>query len=453
MNFSSLRQYIDALYRNNDLEIIDKMMNPEIEIARLAAQRVKESGKGLLFTDVQGSDFRLFMNGFGTEERMAYSLGFKSLQQAGDKIGKLLSVLEIKSPLQLVNKLDILLSAACVFPCKVPMPNNYIVEKTDFSKYPILKTYPKDGGRFITMGLTVLRDLETKKQNIGLYRLQVHDNNTLGMHIHTHKDGAEILQKYKQQNKLAPVAILVGCDPVLQYAATAPLPKGMDELAFAGFLRGRPQKCIVDKDTGLCIPKDFEFLFLGYIDMNETKKEGPFGDHTGYYSTVGEYPVFHSLKTVRKQDAIFCATVVGKPPMEDYYMGLATQHIFLPFAQTLCPEIVNWHFPPEGIFHGCVVVSIKNKYLGAAKKVLHFIWSTAQLMFSKAVILVDKDVDPSDISTVLWRVFNNVDWKRDVILDEGALDVLDHSGGAKIGIDATEKTYLPNWPERTEFDA
>ncbi len=453
MKFLSLRKFIDCLERQGDLEIVEKQMDPEIQIARLAAERVKTNGKALLFTNVAGSEFRLFMNGFGSSSRMAASLGFSDLHQAGEKIKKLLSLLKVASPIEMLNEWKTLLRAACIFPLKVNWSDKYIEEKTDFSRYPILKTYPKDGGKFITMGLTVLRDPETKKQNLGLYRLQVYDNETLGMHIHTHKDGAKILEKYKKIGKPAPVAVLVGCDPVLQYAATAPLPEGIDEMAFAGFLRGCPIRCIECKETGLSLPADFEFLFKGYIDMSETRLEGPFGDHTGYYSAVGEYPVFHALKTVRRPDAIFCATVVGKPPMEDYYLGLATQHIFLPFAKMLCSELVDWYFPPEGIFHGCVVVSINNRYPGAAKKVLSFIWGNSQLMFSKAVVLVDADVDPADFPTVLWRVFNNVNWERDVTVENGPLDVLDHSGGAKIGIDATEKFYLPNWPERADFDA
>lgn len=456
VKFSSLRQYIDFLNRQGELQVIDAPMHPEIEIAKTAAQQVKSGGKALLFTKVEGSDFRLFMNGFGTEKRMAAALGFADLRQAAAKIEKLLSVLRVSSPLQMLQKWDSLLSAACVFPVKTVCQADYIEERTDFFRYPILKTYPKDGGRFITMGLTVLRDPESGKQNIGLYRLQVHDGQTLGMHIHMHKDGARILNKYKQRGERAPVAIAVGCNPILQYAATAPLPEGIDELAFAGFLQGRPQKIIQCRESGLYVPADFEFLFTGYIDMAETKPEGPFGDHTGFYSAVGEYPVFHSLKTVRRADAIFCATVVGKPPMEDYYMGLATQHIFLPFAKMLCPEIADWFFPPEGIFHGCAVISIHTRYPGAAQKVLHFVWGNGQLMFSKAVILVDAAVDPSNRTEVLWRIFNNVDWKRDITVADGPLDVLDHASGvsgAKIGVDATEKSFLPGWPERAEFDA
>ena len=456
MKFSNLRQYIDFLYRQGDLQVIDTEMDPEIEIPRFAAQQVKNGGKALLFTRVRGSEFRLFMNGFGSEARMAAALGFRDLRQAGEKVRRLLSVLQVSSPLEMLKKADAALSAACVFPMQTGWPDGYIEEKTDFTRYPILKTYPKDGGRFITMGLLILRDPETGKQNIGLYRLQVHDAQTLGVHIHMHKDGARILEKYQRLGRRAPAAVVVGCSPALQYAASAPLPEGLDELAFAGFLQGRPQKILACKDCGLRLPAAFEFLFTGYIDMNETRPEGPFGDHTGFYSAVGDYPVFHSLKTTRRADAIFCATVVGKPPMEDYYMGLATQHIFLPPVQLLCPEIVDWHFPPEGIFHGCVVISIRSCYPGAAQKVLHFVWGNGQLMFSKAVILVDAGVDPSDFSEVLWRVFNNVDWQRDVTMAPGPLDVLDHASGvrgAKIGIDATEKRYLPNWPERAEFDA
>ena len=453
MKFSSLRQYIDFLNRRNELQVITAQSNPEIEIARLAAQEVKKGGKALLFTQVAGSDFRLFMNGFGTQERMAAALGFSDLRQAEEKVRRLFSVLQCDSPSQMLTRLDCLLSSACVFPVKTAWPTGLIEEKTDFFHYPALKTYPKDGGRFITMGLTILRDPDTGKQNMGLYRLQVHDGQTLGVHIHRHKDGARILEKYKRLNKPAPVAVAIGCAPVLQYAATAPLPGGIDELAFAGFLQGRPQKTVECKENGLCLPADFEFLFTGYIDMRESRPEGPFGDHTGYYSAVAAYPVMHCSKTLRRADAIFCATVVGKPPMEDYFMGLATQHIFLPPAQFLCPEIADWFFPPEGIFHGCVVISIHNRYPGAANKVLHFVWGNSQLMFSKAVILVDAEVNPADYSEVLWRVFNNVDWKRDVTLVEGALDVLDHAGGAKIGIDATEKRFLPHWPERTDFNA
>lgn len=290
---------------------------------------------------------------------------------------------------------------------------------------PILKCWPGDGGKFITLPLVITKDPETGAQNMGMYRLQVYDEKTTGMHWHLHKDGREIYEKYKKLGKKMPVAVALGCDPATIYASTAPLPKGIDEMMFAGFLRKAPLELVKCKTSDIYVPANAEFILEGYVDIDELREEGPFGDHTGYYSIKDFYPVFHLTCITRKKNPIYPATVVGKPPMEDCFLGKATERIFLPFLKILCLEIVDINFPLEGVFHNCVIVSIKKRFPGHAKKVMHALWGIGQMMYTKIIIVVDEHVDPTDLSTVAWKVFNNVDPKRDVVIVDGPLDVLD----------------------------
>ncbi|MCG0276042.1 MAG: menaquinone biosynthesis decarboxylase [Thermosediminibacteraceae bacterium] len=300
-----------------------------------------------------------------------------------------------------------------------------VVEEPDLSKLPILKCWPGDGGKFITLPLVITKDPETGAQNMGMYRLQVYDEKTTGMHWHLHKDGREIYEKYKKLGKKMPVAVALGCDPATIYASTAPLPKGIDEMMFAGFLRKAPLELVKCKTSDIYVPANAEFILEGYVDIDELREEGPFGDHTGYYSIKDFYPVFHLTCITRKKNPIYPATVVGKPPMEDCFLGKATERIFLPFLKILCLEIVDINFPLEGVFHNCVIVSIKKRFPGHAKKVMHALWGIGQMMYTKIIIVVDEHVDPTDLSTVAWKVFNNVDPKRDVVIVDGPLDVLD----------------------------
>jgi 4-hydroxy-3-polyprenylbenzoate decarboxylase len=289
-----------------------------------------------------------------------------------------------------------------------------------------------------------------------MYRLQVYDKKTTGMHWHMHKDGKEIYEKYRKLGGKMPVSVVIGCDPATIYAATAPLPKMIDEIMFAGYLRRLPVPIVKSVTNDIYIPANSEFVLEGYVDTEELRMEGPFGDHTGYYSEKDMYPVFHLTKITRKKNPVFMATIVGKPPMEDCYMGKATERLFLPLLKMIAPEIKDINFPLEGVFHNCVIVSIHKKYPAHAKKILNTLWGNGQMMYTKMIIVVDADVNPHDISAVAWKVFNNIDAKRDLIIAEGPLDALDHSSplhliGNRLGIDATKKWasegYDREWPD------
>ncbi len=284
----------------------------------------------------------------------------------------------------------------------------------------------------------------TGARNVGMYRLQVFDKQTTGMHWHIHKDAAE---HYRARRARMEVAVAIGTDPALTYAATAPLPGGIDELLFAGFLSGEAVELVQCRTVDLQVPAHAEFVLEGYVDVDESRIEGPFGDHTGYYSLADEYPVLHLTAITHRRDPIYSTTIVGQAPMEDAYLGKATERLFLPLMKFTLPELVDWDLPMEGGFHNCVIVAIDKRYPLQARKVMHSLWGTGQMQFAKCIVVVDKDVDVHDYAQVAWRVFNNVDWKRDVLTVEGPLDVLDHSSpnplwGGKIGIDATRK-----WPE------
>jgi 4-hydroxy-3-polyprenylbenzoate decarboxylase len=336
-----------------------------------------------------------------------------------------------------------------------------IEEDPDLSTLPVLKCWPGDAGRFITLPLVITKDPETHIQNMGMYRLQVYDKNTTGMHWHLHKDGREIYDKYKKIGGRMPVSVALGCDPAITYSATAPLPKMIDEMMFAGYLRKAPVKLVKSITNDLYVPADAEFIIEGYVDVNEDLKlEGPFGDHTGYYSLADYYPVFHVTCITHKKNAVYPTTIVGKPPMEDCYMGKATERIFLPLLKMQHPEIIDFNFPLEGVFHNCVIVSIKKRFPGHAKKVMNSLWGMGQMMYTKMIIVVDENVSPQDLSTVAWKVFNNIDAKRDVVISEGPLDALDHASnlphyGHRMGIDATKKWpsegHDREWPDDIEM--
>src|SRR5665648_266861 len=330
-----------------------------------------------------------------------------------------------------------------------------------FEKVTVLKCWPLDGGRFITLPLVFTKDPETQIQNVGMYRLQVFDKNTTGMHWHLHKDGKEIYESYKKIGGRMPVSVALGCDPAVTYAATAPLPKAIDEMMFAGFLRKMPVTMVKSVTNDIFVPAEAEFILEGYVDVNEElHMEGPFGDHTGYYSLEDYYPVFHVTCITHRKNPVYPTTIVGKPPMEDCYMGKATEKIFLPLLKMTTPEIVDINFPLEGVFHSCVIISIHKRYPGHAAKVMNAVWGMGQMMYTKMVIVVDQEVDVQNVSTVMWKVFNNIDGKRDITISEGPLDALDHASntphyGSRVGIDATRKWpgegHTRKWPDDIEM--
>lgn len=461
MSYKDISQFMKMLEKKNQLKRISAVVSADLEIAEITDRIVKQSGPALLFENVEGSEFPLLINTFGSYERMSMALGVKHLSDIEDGIKNLIDIsnyITIPDKIKAVPQLARLLSA---FPVKVKnAPCQEVIEEPDLDKLPVLKCWPEDGGKFITLPLVFTKDPETEQQNIGMYRLQVYDKCTTGMHWHLHKDGKEIYEKYRRLGTRMPVTVVIGCDPATIYAATAPLPKMIDEIMLAGYLRKRPVPLVKSVTNDIYIPANSEFVLEGYVEIGELRQEGPFGDHTGYYSEADMYPVFHITKMTRKKDPVYMATIVGKPPMEDCFMGKATERIFLPVLKTLAPEIMDINFPLEGVFHNCVIVSIKKKYPMHAKKIMNTIWGMGQMMYTKMIVVVDESVNPHDLSAVAWKVFNNIDAKRDLVISEGPLDALDHSSntrffGNRLGIDATKKWkpegYERDWPNDIEM--
>jgi len=449
MSYKNINDYIKVLEKKKLLKKIKTEVNCELEITEIADRVVKACGPALYFENVKGSNYPLLINAFGSYQRMNLALEVTDLDSIAKEIEELMEMTNYIGLINRVKSLPRLAKLAGIFPKKIKnAPCQEVVEEADLSKLPILKCWPQDGGKFITLPLVITKDPETNQQNMGMYRLQVYDKNTTGMHWHLHKDGREIYEKYEKLGGRMPVAVAIGCDPATIYASTAPLPKIVDELIFAGFLRKSPIEIVKCNTNDLYVPANAEFILEGYVDVNEDfREEGPFGDHTGYYSLADNYPVFHVTTITHKKAPIYVATIVGKPPMEDCFLGKATERIFLPLIKIQCPEIVDLNFPLEGVFHNCVIVSIKKRYPGHARKVMNAIWGMGQMMYTKMIIVVDANVSPQDLSTVSWKVFNNIDAARDIEIVTGPLDALDHASdlpyfGHKMGIDATKK-----WPE------
>ena len=462
MAYRDLQDFIKTLEKKNLLKRITPEVDSNLEITEITDRISKSGGPALLFEKVKGSPFPLLINAFGSYERLNLALEVNNIDDIARDIN---SFMDVSSYLGLVNKIKSvpkLARLARIFPRKVSSaPCQEVAEDPDLTKLPVLKCWPEDGGPFITLPLVITKDPENGMQNMGMYRLQVYDGQTTGMHWHLHKDGREIYEKYRKLGGRMPVAVALGCDPATIYAATAPLPKEIDEMIFAGFLRKSPLDIVKCKTNDIYVPANAEFILEGYVEVDELREEGPFGDHTGYYSLKDKYPVFHLTCITRRRNPVYPATVVGKPPMEDCYLGKATERIFLPLLKIQCPEIVDMNFPLEGVFHNCVILSIKKRYPGHAKKVMHAIWGMGQMMYTKLIIIVDENVNPHDVSTVAWKVFNNIDAARDVVIVDGPLDALDHASplphyGHKMGIDATKKWpqegHNREWPEDIEMN-
>jgi 4-hydroxy-3-polyprenylbenzoate decarboxylase len=429
---------------------------------------MREGGPALLFEQVKGSAYPVAINLMGSERRMAMALNADSLDAKAREITDLISwawsMARDLNPFKAIpGALPRLPAAMSVIPRKKshPLCREVIDDEAGFDSLPALTCWPEDGGPFLTLPLVCTEDPETGRRNMGMYRMQIYDNRTAGMHWHLHKDGAHFFQKYKERGERMPVAVALGCDPAVIYAATAPLPEGIWELLFAGFLRGKGAEICTASLSDLMIPADAEFILEGYVDPAESRMEGPFGDHTGFYSLPDEYPVFHLQRITRRKNPVYPATIVGVPPKEDCWMAKATERLFLPFLKQLCPEIVDMAMPFEGVFHNCVIVSVEKRFPGHARKVMNFLWGMGQMMYTKCIIVVDEEVNPHNSSEVAWRAFNNVDGKRDLVLNDGPLDALDHSSplprfGTRIGIDATRKGpdegHTRPWPSPLVMD-
>ncbi len=459
MIFNDLREFIDFLEKKKELIRIKTEVDPVLEVTEITDRISKKGGPALLFEKVKGSQYPIAINLFGSYQRMAWSLGLDDFNDIGEKFSSLLNTDPDMKLRQKIEALFDLYKLSVSKPKEVKKaPCQEIVKDKDFSlfDYPILKTWPDDGGRFITLPLVITKDPESGKQNLGMYRMQVFDETSTGMHWHTHHDGAVNFRKTMKLGKRMEVAVAVGGDPITIFSATAPLPYNIEELFFAGFLRGKPVEVIKAKTVDLLVPARAEIILEGYVEAGDERTEGPFGDHTGYYSIADKYPVFHVTCITQRKDPVYPATIVGKPPMEDCYMGKATERMFLPFIRMQFPEVVDMNLPLEGVFHNCALISIKKSFPMHAHKIINAIWGLGQMMFTKFIFVYDEDVDVQNTSVAAWKAFNNVDPARDIIISQGPLDVLDHSAprpiyGAKMGVDATKKWreegYQREWPD------
>jgi 4-hydroxy-3-polyprenylbenzoate decarboxylase len=503
--YNDLRDWITALDRAGELKRVRVEADPILEIAEIA-DRVSKSrpakfgpgGPVLLFENVKGHlNSKLLINQFGSERRMRMALEVDSLDEVAERIR---GFLDVKSPqgfLDKVKMLPMLAEMGKFFPKSVSTGAcKEVVKRDNFSllDFPVLQCWPLDAGRFITLPCVITRDPKTGKRNVGMYRMQVYDARTTGMHWQRQKVGAEHMRERMRATAVGgdparssiavdlmartsggmnlaagghpagkmEVAVAIGTDPALTFSAIVPAPPDVEEFIIAGFLRQKPVELVKCETVDLEVPADAEIILEGYVNLDELRTEGPFGDHTGFYSLDDQYPVFHVTCITHRKDPIYATTIVGKPPMEDAWMGKAVERIFLPLMKLTVPEIVDINLPVEGVFHNLMIVSIRKSYPGQARKVMNAIWSLGQAMFTKCIVVVDEDVDVQDLGDVVLKVFNNIDPERDIQFMLGPVDSLDHAArlpnfGSKMGIDATRKWssegFTRPWPQEITMDA
>jgi 4-hydroxy-3-polyprenylbenzoate decarboxylase len=458
---SDLREWIALLEKEGELVRVTAEVDPELEITEIVDRTVKAKGPALLFENVRGSKLPLLINQFGTERRMCRAFGVERLDEVGEKLE---AVLEMQPPQGLVDKvrsLGRLKSIADSMPKEVGKGRCQEIVLTgddvDLDLLPIQRCWPDDPAPFITLPAVITKDQATGVRNVGMYRMQKIDRRSTFMHWQIHKDGRADLRAAPDGR--IPVAVAIGLDPVTAYSASAPLPKSIGEFMVAGFLKGSPVELVRCRTVDLQVPANAEIVLEGWVDRDDVGMEGPFGDHTGFYTPPEEFPIFRISAMTMRRDAIYPSIVVGKPPAEDEWLAKATERIFLPAIRMSVPEIVDYDLPVDGTFHNCVIVSIRKRFPGHARKVMHAVWGLGLLSLSKAVVVVDEDVDVHDYRQVFFTVCANVDPKRDVVLSEGPIDQLDHASvlpsyGGKIGFDATAKgpdEGARPWPPQIEM--
>jgi 4-hydroxy-3-polyprenylbenzoate decarboxylase len=452
-----LRDWIELLRAEGELAEISAEVDPHLEITEIADRTMKAGGPALLFRNVRGSSLPLLINQFGTERRMCLALGVGSLEEVRERVAGVFELLQ--PPKGLGAVLD---AAATGFrtlkdskprivsdaPCQ-----EVVVTEPDLGALPIMTCWPGDGGPFITLPSVITRDPVTGGRNVGMYRLQKHSATTLGLHWQLHKDAAA---DWREGAGRMEVAVALGTDPITTYAGSMPLPKHIDEFAVAGVLRNDRVDLVRCKTIDLEVPANAEIVIEGYAERGVLQPEGPFGDHTGYYTPQDAFPVLNVTCITHRRQPIYPSIVVGVPPSEDVWLGRATERIFLPAVQMTLPEVVDYDLPFAGVFHNCCIVSIRKRFPGHARKVMHAIWGTGLLSLTKSVVVVDEWVDVHDYEQVVWQLGANVDPARDIVMTTGPLDQLDHSPnlvamGGKIGFDATrtwpEEGYARTWPE------
>lgn len=452
MAYKRLTDFIDQLEQAGELVRIKTPVSAELEITEITDRISKlphTRNKALLFEHVEGSQFPLAVNLYGNPQRMAWAMGINDLDELNTRLAELI---DLKIPKGLGPMMK---RGKGVFDAlrriglgpsrtkQAPVQEVVITDRPDVNILPILKCWPHDGGKYITLTSVITRDPVGGARNVGMYRVQVYDGQTLGLHWQRHKGAKEHQEaaKERKQQKI-PVAIVLGGDPAAMWCGSAPLPPGIDEFLLANWLRGKPTTFVKCVSQDLEVPANAEIIIEGWFDPNEHRMEGPFGDHTGFYTPPDLFPVMHVTAITHRQDAIYPTTVVGKPPMEDLWMGKATERLFLPLMKLFMGEIVDYSMPAEGVFHNLVIVSIKKRFPGHAQKIMYGLWGLGLMMLTKAFVIVDENVDVQDVAAVSREILNNVDWRRDVTVVDGAVDQLDHSAiqdsyGGKIGIDAT----------------
>ncbi|WP_343009540.1 menaquinone biosynthesis decarboxylase [Clostridium celatum] len=448
MAFKDIQAFMKKIEDKGQLKRITAEVDADLEITEITDRISKKVGPALLFENVKGSKYPVLINAMGSYERMSMALGVEKLDDLQEDISELINIQNYVKIPRLIKSVPRLFRLLSVFPWKLPVKGacQEVIElDPDLSTIPVLKCWPDDGGKFITLPLVMTKDPDTGVQNTGMYRMQIYDKNTTGMHWHWHKDGREIYDKYRKLGGKMPVSVAIGCDPAITFSAISPLPKMIDEMMFAGYLRKWPVKMVKSITNDIYVPADAEFILEGYVDVNEPLRlEGPFGDHTGYYSLADMYPVFHVTCITHKKNAVYPTTIVGRPPMEDCYMSIATERAFLPLLKMIYPEIVDYSLPFEGVFHNCVIVSIKKRFPGHGKKIMNSLWGMGQMMYAKMIIVVDESINPHDVKAVAKQVFESIDMTRDLVFSEGPLDALDHASaqdhyGYRLGVDATKK--------------
>jgi len=465
MAFEDLREFIRLLEKRGELKRIRAEVDPELEITEITDRVSKQGGPALLFENVRGSNIPVLINAFGSRERMKMAFGVGDYDEI---TGRITELTDVKSPQGLIEKIKMVPRLADIGkmfpkvvrdgPCK-----EKIFGEGQFSllDLPVLKCWPEDGGRFITLPLVFTKNPESGKRNCGMYRMQVYDETTTGMHWQIHKHGAQHFRNLRRGGGgRLEVAVAIGADPVTVFSAILPLPEDLDEMMIAGFLREKPVEMVKCETVDVEVPANAEIILEGYVDIDERRVEGPFGDHTGYYSLEDRFPIFHVTCVTHRKKPIYQTTIVGKPPMEDCWMGEAIERIFLPLMKRQFSEVVDYHMPFAGVFHNLMIVSIRKNYPGHARKVMNSIWSLPQAMFTKCVVVVDDDTDVRDLNEVAWRVLNNIDPERDIQFMLGPVDQLDHSSrlpnfGSKMGIDGTRKWKSEGfdrpWPKELEM--
>lgn len=474
MPLDTLSDFIAAVDRAGELRRVTHPVRAHLELCEIADRVSKRPGGGeallfehVLLRDGTRSAMPVAINLFGSMRRMALALGVEALDEHGRRIAELL---DLKVPEGLLGKLSMLprLLEVAKFPPRLrsgSAPCQQVVwrgDEVDLDRLPVITCWPGDGGPYLTLTMVVSKDPARGVRNVGMYRVQQLGKRAVAMHWQRHKTGAEHWRQMAERGETMPVCIVIGADPASVYSASAPLPPGIDEFIFAGFLRREPVRLVKALTCDLEVPWDAELVIEGYIDPSEPLVvEGPFGDHTGFYSEADLYPRVHVAAVTMRRDAVYATTIVGRPPMEDYYLGHATERIFLPLLKLTVPEVVDYHMPAEGGFHNLVFVSIDKKYPGQAYKVMNALWGQGLMSLAKVLVVLDKEVDVQNVQEAWWAALNNIDPERDARFTMGPVDVLDHASraftyGSKMGIDATRKLpeegFTRNWPTVIRMD-